>query len=154
MKIRHGFVSNSSSSSFVIKNSENFEKVKELLEQYCFADYKIYKNVMYTSMISDGSDIHFDIADLCDEEHEGDGYSPYNEDDFLMIEGECGKEDVPIPRDNLTDDDMVELGVAPYTISSRIYLRLKKYFEKEDKSQEDLNEMLEDIKEIGGWDED
>ena len=146
MKIRHGFVSNSSSSSFVIKNSENFEKVKELLEQYCFADYKIYKDVMYTSMISDGSDIHFDIADLCDEEHEGDGY----EDDFLMVEGECGKEDVPIPRDNLTDEDMIELGAAPYYISSKLYFAVKKFFEEETNEVYTIrvNEFINKLKDI------
>ena len=52
---------------------------------------------------------------------------------------------------------MIDLGVAPYHISSIIYLRLKRFFEEEGNTEAysgRVNELIEDLRELGGWYED
>ena len=71
MKIRNGFVSNSSSSSFIITDSNNFEKAKELVNACYCADYKVYKDVMYTTMISDQDDNYSDFRDISSDRIDG-----------------------------------------------------------------------------------
>lgn len=157
MKIRNGFVSNSSSSSFIITDTDNFEKAKELVDACYCGDYKIYKDVMYTTMISDQYDNYSDLMYLCSDNIEGNHSIPYNEDNYIMVYGEKGIEEVPIPIEGLTDEDMIDLGVAPYHISSTIYLRLKRFFEEEGNTEAysgRVNELIEDLRELGGWYED
>lgn len=157
MKIRNGFVSNSSSSSFIITDTDNFEKAKELVDSCYCADYKVYKDVMYTTMISDQNDNYSDFKNISSDSVDGDSFMPYNEDDYIMVYGEKGIEEVPIPIEGLTDEDMIDLGVAPYHISSTIYLRLKRFFEEEGNTEAysgRVNELIEDLRELGGWYED
>lgn len=157
MKIRNGFVSNSSSSSFIITNPNNFEKAKELVNTCYCADYKVYKDVMYTTMISDQDDNYSDFRDISADRIDGNHSMPYNEDAYIMVYGEKGIEEVPIPIEGLTDEDMIDLGVAPYHISSIIYLRLKRFFEEEGNTEAysgRVNELIEDLRELGGWYED
>ena len=156
MKIRNGFVSNSSSSSFVITDTNNFEKAKELLSDCYCGNYKVYKDVMYTSMISDSNDNYTEFFKISSNQHDGDSYSPYNDEDFILIEGENGGDEVPIPIEGLSDVDLIELGAAPYNISSEIYLKVKTFFEEESSEPYTIrvNRLIDEIREIGGWYED
>ena len=141
MKIRNGFVSNSSSSSFMIK--DNKEKVKELINNYHGVDYYEYKGILYTSFISECSDLYSKISKLSYDYIEGDD-SPYNEDDYVEVEGELGIDSVWLNREDLTDEELIKLGTVPYTLSCQLYLLLKNYFEG--RSDFDKYTILEECK--------
>ena len=65
MKFRTGFVSNSSSSSLIISNKDNIEKVKSILQGTGY-DYYELNDELYTSQISDCSDLYEVISELSD----------------------------------------------------------------------------------------
>lgn len=99
MKIRNGFVSNSSSSSFIVRNKEKQVVMKELIDNCGFADYYELDNVLYTSFISDGRDEYVDFYKFSDGEIDGNHNSPYDENEFVEFEGERGVNSVWIEKE-------------------------------------------------------
>lgn len=98
MKIRTCFVSNSSSSSFVIKGEENIQKVIELGDQFGFFDYLQLDDTLYTSFISDCNDVYSQIYKLSSDYIDGSRNEPYDTKDFYEFEGERGVESVWIEK--------------------------------------------------------
>ena len=85
MKIRTSFVSNSSSSSFIISNNESKEIVKQLLMDNGY-DYYELDGVLYTSFIGDCSDLYSEIYNLTiDDTIDGSHDFPYDEDNFFEL---------------------------------------------------------------------
>ncbi len=91
VKLRTSFVSNSSSSSFIITDKDNFDKVKELLKNV-YGDYYELDGILYTSPVHDGHDEWQKIWDLSDNKSE----EVYPE---IEIEGERGVAGVYLPKD-------------------------------------------------------
>lgn len=97
MKIRSGFVSNSSSSSFIITGKDNISKAIDLINN-CkdgYFDYYLINSKLYTSCIYDGYDFYDTIGDLASDEIEHHG-GPY--DDEKEVEGDRGVSTVYIPK--------------------------------------------------------
>jgi len=112
MKIRNGFVSNSSSSSFLVIGEENLRKlgaeyvrltpnqakvaIEDYLEGYSwrkndknfFNDCNI-NDIYLTEFISDCSDTYDKVNDLDEAVHweEGGHGSPYDHDDYISLNG-------------------------------------------------------------------
>lgn len=97
MKIRQGFVSNSSSSSFIISDKKNIEKTKEIIN-HTYDDYYEFEGKLYTSLISDGSDIFSEISELSSEDIDGGHTYPYDEENFIEFEGDRGIDSVWIEK--------------------------------------------------------
>lgn len=95
-KIRQGFVSNSSSSSFIISNKDNIEKTKSTLQGTGY-DYYELNGKLYTSQISDCSDLYNDIYDFSDTSY--DSYEQSYSSSWIDIEGELGCEEVYLPKE-------------------------------------------------------
>lgn len=91
-KIRTGFVSNSSSSSFVITDKNNFDEAKSILKHGL--DYYELNDKLYTSRISDCRDEYYSISDISEKSY------GYLEDDldWVGVEGERGVDAVYVPR--------------------------------------------------------
>jgi len=149
MKIREGFVSNSSSSSFIIKDTAKFPEVIKLLED-AREDYYVFKDVMYTSFVSDGADEYLALDKLSDGEISG-----YDEDDFIEIEGTRGVESVWLPKEILTDDDLIKMGKAPYYISSKLYFIVERFFKEEETSDLPysvrVNDFISELRKACEW---
>lgn len=126
MKIRSGFVSNSSSSSFIISDKENMEQVVKLINNNAsyFADYYILNDILYTSFIGDYSDFYFEISRLSDGQIEGGHSGPYSEEDFIEFEGDRGVTSVYIPREACKN--VVE---AENQIKDKLYKFIKGWIE-------------------------
>ena len=97
MKIRSGFVSNSSSSSFIITGKDNISKAIDLINN-CkegYFDYYLINSKLYTSCIYDGYDFYNTIYDLANDNigHHG---APY--DDEKEVEGDRGVTSVYVPK--------------------------------------------------------
>lgn len=142
MKIRQGFVSNSSSSSFIITDKNNIERAKEILKSFG-EDYYVYNDVLYSSFIyelsgDEGTAAYQELTELSgDNTIEGEiGGPPYDYYDegcpYIDITGELGKETVYLPTEGMTDDDFIKFGKVPYDRSSRLYLATEKFFAEED----------------------
>ena len=149
MKIRLGFVSNSSSSSFIVKDKSKFEEAKKFLNDIR-QDYYIFKDVLYTPFISDGLDEYVDIChnQIFDSLHEGSHGYPYDETEYVEVEGEIGRDSIWIPRENLTDEDLIELGQAPYYISSKMYFEVEKFLKLENPTIEDRDYLILTLRNI------
>ena len=107
-KIRQGFVSNSSSSSFVIQGKENIIKATELINNCtdCMADYYLKDDKLYTSFISDSSSDFYNKIDDIPYIHDISGQhcgEPYDEDEFIEFEGDRGVTSVYIPKEYCKD---------------------------------------------------
>lgn len=91
-KIRTGFVSNSSSSSFVITDKNNFDEAKSILKYGL--DYYELNDKLYTSTISDCRNEYYDISNISEHSYE------YLENslDWVGVEGERGVDTVYVPR--------------------------------------------------------
>ena len=96
MKIRTSFVSNSSSSSFIISNKDNVDKVKSMLQGTGY-DYYELNGKLYTSQISDCSDLYNDIYDFSDTSY--DSHEQSYSSSWIDIEGELGCEEVYLPKE-------------------------------------------------------
>lgn len=96
MKIRTSFVSNSSSSSFIISNKDNIEQVKSMLQGTGY-DYYELNGKLYTSQISDCSDLYNDIYDFSDTSY--DSHEQSYSSSWIDIEGELGCEEVYLPKE-------------------------------------------------------
>lgn len=95
MKIRSGFVSNSSSSSFIL--TAFIEDAKEILKKDGY-DYYEFNNKLYTSAIGDWSDTWDKIYDLSIDEIES--YEQENgEHKWIGVEGERGLDTVYLPKE-------------------------------------------------------
>ena len=97
MKFRQSFVSNSSSSSFIITGKDNISKAIDLINN-CkegYFDYYLINSKLYTSPISDCYVFWDTIKDLStkDLEHHG---SPY--DNEKEVEGDRGVTSVYVPK--------------------------------------------------------
>ena len=96
MKIRNGFVSNSSSSSFVI-DLKKYNNAISTLEELG-VDYYVVEDVLYTEMVCDSRKVYNDICKSFDDCDTIDGSdAPYNEEGYVEIEGELGISSVYIP---------------------------------------------------------
>ena len=97
MKFRQSFVSNSSSSSFIITGKDNISKAIDLINN-CkegHFDYYLVNSKLYTSCIYDGYDFYNTIYDLANDNigHHG---GPY--DDEKEVEGDRGVTSVYVPK--------------------------------------------------------
>lgn len=137
MKIRNGFVSNSSSSSFIITDKNNFEKVKDILKD-TRRDYYIFKDVLYTSSVCE-DELEKQLTPLASDTLDCElGGRPYGDyDEYVEIDGEIGRDYVYIPREACTDEDLIKFGQAPYWMSSKLYLACKNYFDNEEEKTDD-----------------
>ena len=99
-KIRQGFVSNSSSSSFIISNKDNIEKAKSMLQGTGY-DYYELNDKLYTSQISDCSDLYGVISELSDTSYDSGEQSCSSS--WIDIEGELGCEEVYLPKREYLD---------------------------------------------------
>ena len=141
MKIRQGFVSNSSSSSFIIdnieQNKEGYKNFVELCEKHNM-HYLVRNNNLYTQFISYDYDF---FPEFCNKgatrEFEGGHGYPYDEDDFVEVE------DVWIPVEDLCDEDYKELKLPCPSILKEVYYTVEKYLKKEITKKE--------LKEEIGW---
>ena len=140
MKLRSGFVSNSSSSSFIIDNIEQNKEAKENFIELCEKhnmDYLIRNNNLYTQFISYDYDF---FSEFCDKgatrEIEGSHGGPYDEDYFV------GVEDVWIPIEDLSEEDYKELKLPCPSVLKEIYYTVEKYLKKEITAEE-LEEEVE-----------
>lgn len=105
MKVRNGFVSNSSSSSFIIVG-DNIPKAKELIENAKNGhDYYELDGVLYTSIISDGEDLYSSLSNISAEDVSCGHSYPYDEDYFFEFEGDRGCETVWIEKDRVLSSD-------------------------------------------------
>lgn len=107
MKYRNGFVSNSSSSSFIITNKENFDAVKDILKNGF--DYYELNGKLYTSPIHDCYDEYYKISEL---NEDGDCHE-YLEDNYswISVEGERGMSTVYLPKKEYLNSLRTEDGI-------------------------------------------
>lgn len=97
MKFRQSFVSNSSSSSFIITGKNNISKAIDLINncEEGYFDYYLINSKLYTSPISDSYYFYITISDLASDEieHHGGVY-----DDEKEVEGDRGVTSVYVPK--------------------------------------------------------
>lgn len=126
MKLRQGFVSNSSSSSFVIQSSTPNE-VKEFLQELDIDYYEIGGNI-YTEMVYDGNENYSKVCNYLDNNNlshdtiDG-GNEPYDEYNYLEVEGECGSSSVFIPKEVAEENGLIASSQKQY----ELYLAVKKF---------------------------
>ena len=127
MKVRNGFVSNSSSSSFII-SGDNIKKAQELIDAKGGYDYYELDGKLYTSFISDCDDFYNKMSELTDETIEGSHGSPYDEDAFVELEGDRGFGCVYIKKDVILGSEKTKLYNELFTLDNpEVHAILKKY---------------------------
>ena len=133
MKLRKSFISNSSSTSFIIDNInelKNKEEIINKIEELCnktYNRYIIYNNTLYTSFISDGySEEYNEFYTLpYTREYNGSHGYPYDENEFVEYK------DVWIPLEDLSEEDYKELKLPSPSTLREVYYILEKYIKKE-----------------------
>ena len=134
MKYRQSFVSNSSSSSFILKDSRKFPEIKAFLNA-CKEDCYIYRGILYTTFVSDMKDEYIEG---------GHGY-PYKDEDYIKLDGLLGNKDVYISKNLIKEEDYPELiGISPKDAFD-FYTYAKSLIEQDIESPED---MIQDFKRI------
>lgn len=126
MKIRSGFVSNSSSSSFII-SGDNIEKAKDIINKMQNADYYELDGYLYTSFISDGYDAYSELNDMCSDCIDGGHNYPYDEENFFEFEGDKGVMSVYIEKHRCQHLQEVE-----QYIKDKLYNYVKNYISSYD----------------------
>lgn len=111
MKVRVGFVSNSSSSSFIITGKDKIEKAKSIIDNApdVYGDYYEVNDKLFTSGISDCSEIFSKLCDLAQEDEScALNGKPYAGDDdeevedcYAILEGDRGVTSVYISKQYL-----------------------------------------------------
>ena len=109
--LRTGFVSNSSSSSFIITGKDNIEKAKYIIDnaQDIYGDYYEVNDKLFTSGISDCSEIFSQLCSLTQEDEacalNGEPYAGDDdeevEDCYAILEGDRGVGTVYISKQYL-----------------------------------------------------
>ena len=136
MKVTNGFISNSSSSSFIVKDINKINEAKQILEKFD-VKYIELRNILYTELVSSDTDetIPFFNAirdlDYFVDYMDGSGYIPYDEENATEIE-----EDIWIFNDDLLDEDYLKYHLIPRHFADKIYLQVQKYLNKEIKAVE------------------
>ena len=104
MKIRSSFVSNSSSSSFIIAGKDNISKAIDLINncKESYFDYYLINSKLYTCCINESYDFYNTIGDLASDEIEHHG-GPY--DDEKEVEGDRGVASVYVPKYEFSKKD-------------------------------------------------
>ena len=143
MKIRKSFVSNSSSTSFIIDNLDKLENQDEVIHKIdtlckkTYNNYTIYNNTLYTSFISDGYEEYNEFYTLpYTREYNGSHGYPYDENEFIEYK------DVWIPLEDLSEEDYKELKLPSPSTLREVYYILEKYIKKEITAKE-LKEEVE-----------
>lgn len=127
MKVRSGFVSNSSSSSFII-SGDNIKKAQELIDAKGGYDYYELDGKLYTSFISDCDDFYEEMSALTDDTIEGSHGSPYDEDAFVELEGDRGFGCVYILKDVILGSEKTKLYNELFALDNpEVHAILKKY---------------------------
>lgn len=110
MKIRSGFVSNSSSSSFIIRDENKIKKAMDYIDnnQGYALDYYMLDGVLYTSFVNDCTDAYSPLCGLSDDEVSGND-TPYDEDDFVEFEGDRGVDSVWIEKSIVKNSNKVKM---------------------------------------------
>lgn len=137
MKIRSGFVSNSSSSSFIITGKDNISKAIDLINN-CkegYFDYYLINSKLYTCCIHESYDFYDTIGDLASDEieHHGDPY-----DDEKEVEGDRGVTSVYVPKYEFSKKDEDKRRVK-----DELYSLCKKWVH--DNDYHNFNEIEHDI---------
>ena len=147
MKIRSGFVSNSSSSSFIITGKDNISKAIDLINN-CkegYFDYYLINSKLYTSCIYDGYDFYNTIYDLANDNigHHG---VPY--DDEKVVEGDRGVTSVYVPKYEFfkKDEDKIRVKDELYSLCKKWVYDHKFHNYNEIEDEMNLNsDILEDM---------
>lgn len=128
MKIRNGFVSNSSSSSFIVRDKDAIEQAKKIIEKEN-GDYCIVHNKLFTPIYSDESDIYRNLqdSDIFDSYAEGKYGEPYGETLYVRLHGKRYEEDIYILQSEFTEEELTELGNPPYSLAVQMYNCVKKH---------------------------
>lgn len=139
MKIRQGFISNSSSSSFLIKDSRKFPEMKEYLNSFredCF----IYRGKMYTTFISDMVDANLEMKrnPYAEQIHEGAHGGPYYEEEYIKVNGLLGNKDVFIPVEDVREEDYKDLTGVSVKEAYDFYIYAKSIIEQDIERPEDM----------------
>ena len=98
MKIREGFVSNSSSTSFIVRGKNDIKKAKELPDNSPYGDFVVVGGKLYSSPLPDGDISVADMFELETQTNEGCSYGgPIDDKMYVEMEGELGKDQVFVP---------------------------------------------------------
>lgn len=122
MKLRTSFVSNSFSSSFIITDKNNFDKVKEILKDNCYDWYEL-NDTLYTSRISDcNEDAYNSVSELSSGDM--DCISSW---ETIEIEGERGIDEIILPK-----DEYLNTFKSDTSVTKHVYQIVKKFMDEND----------------------
>lgn len=121
MKFRQSFVSNSSSSSFIITGKDNISKAIDLIDncKESYFDYYLINSKLYTCCIHGSYDFYNTIGDLASDEIEHHG-GPY--DDEKEVEGDRGVASVYVPK-----YEFIKEGKDKSRVKDELYSLCKKW---------------------------
>lgn len=148
MKFRQSFVSNSSSSSFIITGKDNISKAIDLINncEEGYFDYYLINSKLYTCCIHDSYDFYNTIGDLASDEIEHHG-GPY--DDEKEVEGDRGVTPVYVPKYEFVrkDEDKNRVKDELYSLCKK-WVYDHKFHNYNDEIEDEMNlssDILEDM---------